>query len=47
MNQTAEKCVYRVEDIQKMLDIGRKQTYILVNEGRFPIKRLGTTIIIP
>lgn len=39
--------VYTVEDVQKMLNIGRKQAYELVNSGKFPAKKLARKILIP
>lgn len=35
---------YRVEDIAKILDIGRSSAYNLVREGHFKIVRIGTAI---
>jgi excisionase family DNA binding protein len=35
---------YRVEDIGKMLGIGRTSAYNLCKEGHFRIVRIGTTI---
>jgi predicted DNA-binding transcriptional regulator AlpA len=46
MNDT-NKSVYRVCEIQKMLGIGLRQTYNLVNGAYFPIKKIGRTILIP
>jgi len=40
------KIVYTVDDIRKLLGIGRKQAYELANSGQFPIKRIGTKIVI-
>lgn len=42
-----ESKVYTVEDIQKILNIGRKQSYELVNSGKFPSKKLSRKILIP
>lgn len=39
--------VYTVEDIQKLLNIGRKQAYELANSGKFPAKKLQRKILIP
>ena len=41
------KSVYRVCDVQKMLGIGLRQTYELVNSSCFPVKKVGRTILIP
>ena len=35
---------YRVEDIAKILDIGRSSAYNLVREGHFNTVRIGTAI---
>ena len=35
---------YRVEDIAKILDIGRSSAYNLVREGHFKTARIGTAI---
>lgn len=35
---------YRVEDIAKILDIGRSSAYNLIREGHFKIVRIGTAI---
>ena len=35
---------YRVEDIAKILDIGRSSAYNLVREGHFKTMRIGTAI---
>lgn len=39
-----EKRAYRVEDIAKILDIGRSSAYALVNQGHFKTVRIGTAI---
>lgn len=36
--------VYTVADIREKLDISRTAAYALVNSGRFPVIRIGTTI---
>ncbi|WP_281885825.1 helix-turn-helix domain-containing protein [Paenibacillus sp. YYML68] len=36
--------VLLVSDIQKMLGIGRRQAYELVNSGQFPVIRIGKSI---
>ena len=41
------KRTYRVEDIIKMLDIGRTSAYRLINEGHFKVIRIGSAIRIP
>ena len=35
---------YRVEDIIKILDIGRTSAYRLINEGHFKVVRIGSAI---
>ena len=35
---------YRVEDIAKILDIGRSSAYNLMREGHFKTVRIGTAI---
>ena len=40
------KPVFTVDDIAKMLGIGRNQAYALVNAGEFPIRKVGRKIII-
>ena len=42
-----EKLVYTPEDIQKFLGRGRRQTYDLIHEGRFPVKKVGNQYLIP
>lgn len=42
--QTPDPKTYRVEDIAKMLDIGRSSAYNLVREGHFKTVRIGTSI---
>ena len=39
--------VYTVEDIQKILKIGRRQAYEFVNSGKFPVKKLARKFLIP
>lgn len=39
-----EKRTYRVEEIAKMLDIGRTSAYNLVKEGHFKAVRVGSAI---
>lgn len=39
--------VYHVEDIMKILDIGRNNAYNLVKENLFPVVRIGSSIRIP
>ena len=41
---SAEVKTYRVEDIARILDIGRSSAYNLVREGHFKIVRIGTAI---
>ena len=36
--------VYTVAEIQKKLRISRTAAYALVNSGRFPVIRIGTSI---
>ena len=42
-----DRVVYRPEHIQKMLGRGRRQTYELLREGRFPVKKVGKEYLIP
>ncbi len=35
---------YKVEDIARILGIGRSSAYNLVNEGHFKVVRIGTSI---
>lgn len=42
--QTPDPKTYRVEEIAKMLDIGRSSAYNLVREGHFKTVRIGTSI---
>ena len=42
-----ETKVYTVEEIQKILNIGKRQAYELVNKGEFPSKKLSRKILIP
>ena len=35
---------HRVEDIIKILDIGRTSAYRLINEGHFKVVRIGSAI---
>ena len=39
-----ENRTYTVEDIAKMLNIGRTSAYYLTKEGHFKIVRIGNTI---
>ena len=41
---SAEVKTYRVEDIARILDIGRSSAYNLVREGHFKTVRIGTAI---
>jgi excisionase family DNA binding protein len=38
---------YRVEDIQRILGIGRSSAYSLIHQNGFPSIRVGTRVIIP
>lgn len=38
--------VITVTELQKILGIGREQSYLLVNSGSFPVRRVGKRIII-
>ena len=38
------KCTYTVEEIAKLLRIGRTTAYALVKEGHFKIVRIGSAI---
>jgi len=42
-----EAKVYTVEDIQKILNIGKRQAYELVNKNLFPTRKLSRKILIP
>lgn len=42
-----EKLVYSVEELQRLLGIGRNNTYDLVNSGAFPVVRVNNRILIP
>ena len=42
-----ERLVYSVDDIMKILDIGRNQAYKLANSGKFPTRKIGRKILIP
>lgn len=46
-NEPHEKMVYSVEELQKLLGIGRNNTYKLVNSGAFPVVRVNNRILIP
>ncbi len=39
-----EKRTYTVEEIAKILNIGRTSAYALIKEGHFSIMRIGSTI---
>ena len=41
------KRTYRVEEIQKILGIGRSSAYSLIHEGHFKIVRIGSAIWLP
>ncbi|MEA5056663.1 MAG: helix-turn-helix domain-containing protein [Anaerotignum propionicum] len=43
-NCVSEPRTYKVEDIAKMLCIGRTSAYQLVKEGHFKTVRIGSTI---
>jgi excisionase family DNA binding protein len=47
MNMDNKIEVYTVENIQEILNIGRRQAYDLVNSGKFPAKKLARKILIP
>lgn len=49
MNQrdSVQCSMYTVEDIITILNIGKNTAYRLINEGRFPVKRIGVVIRIP
>lgn len=42
--KSAENKTYRVEDIARILDIGRSSAYNLVREGHFKTVRVGSAI---
>ncbi len=42
-----EKLVYSVEELQRLLGLGRNNTYELVNSGAFPVVRVNNRILIP
>nr|WP_203290266.1 helix-turn-helix domain-containing protein [Metabacillus sp. cB07] len=44
MNELLNKPVLDVEDIQAILDCGKRQTYELVHSGVFPHVRVGRRI---
>lgn len=44
LKQRYEEKVLCVKDIQKLLNIGRRQAYELVNSGQFHVIRIGKTI---
>lgn len=46
-NESHEKMVYSVEELQRLLGIGRNNTYELVNSGAFPVIRVNNRILIP
>jgi len=39
--------ILKVEDVQKLLRIGRRQAYELVKQEGFPVIRLGRSIRVP
>jgi len=41
------KSVYRASDIQRILGIGRRQTYELLKRNEFTVKRVGKSILVP
>ncbi|MGD6781356.1 helix-turn-helix domain-containing protein [Sutcliffiella horikoshii] len=47
MNEILNKPVLNVEDIQKYLEIGRRQSYELCNSGAFRVLRIGQRIKVP
>ena len=46
-NKLTEKSVYTVEDVQKILDIGKNQAYALVKKKPFVVHEIGKRMIIP
>lgn len=42
-----EKIVYTVDEMRRILGIGRNQAYELVNSGKFPVKHIGKKIVVP
>ena len=47
INDDAQPTFYSVEDIQRILGIGRNSAYRLVNEKDFPSVYVGNRIVIP
>ena len=47
MKSNLEPLVYTPEDIQRLTGRGRRQTYELLQENRFPVKKVGRGYIIP
>lgn len=46
-SNTDDKLVYSVEELQRLLGLGRNNTYDLVNSGVFPVVRVNNRILIP
>ena len=46
-NDKVECGMYTVEEIAKILKIGKNTAYRLINERNFPVKRIGNVIRIP
>lgn len=44
MSYEVSKETYRVKDIMKILDIGRKKAYEIVKENHFKYKKIGSDI---
>ena len=42
-----QKLVYDVIDVQKMLGLGKNQTYNLVKANVFPVRQIGNKYLIP
>jgi excisionase family DNA binding protein len=46
-NTVQQPATYRVEDIQRLLGIGRNSAYGLIKQDGFPCIRVGSRVIIP
>ena len=46
-NENIKKETYTVDEIAKILDIGRTSAYELVKSNEFKVIKIGTTIRIP
>jgi excisionase family DNA binding protein len=45
--EEAERRTYKIEEVGKLLGIGRNQAYDAAKRGDFPVIRLGKRVLVP